>query len=63
MPSPQLAVSNGNKVVIKFFMRHRPNVTKTHLRRDFIAINEVIHSSAMSRGDQWINALTQGLVI
>ena len=45
-------MSNGKKIVTKFFMsRRHPNVTKAHLRRDFIAINEVIDPGAMSRGD------------
>ena len=40
------------------FMSRHSNVTNTHLRRDFIAINKVIHSSTTSEGDQWTNALT-----
>ena len=53
-PPIQLAMSNSKKAITKVLMSCL-GVTNPHLRRDFIAINFIIHSSAT---DKCINSST-----
>ena len=53
-PLNQLATSNGRRVVTKVLISHL-GITNPYLRRDFIAINVVIHLGAM---DKCINLST-----